>query len=67
MRSWVDCPPPARNAANGFHRCGSQKPAQGYRAHAGPGALTGMPLVLIHTAIVCWTFRRRVEIGPQSY
>jgi cytochrome d ubiquinol oxidase subunit II len=30
-------------------------------------ALIGMPLVLTYTAIVYWTFRRRVEIGPQSY
>jgi cytochrome d ubiquinol oxidase subunit II len=30
-------------------------------------ALIGMPLVLAYTAIVYWTFRRRVEIGPQSY
>jgi cytochrome d ubiquinol oxidase subunit II len=30
-------------------------------------AIIGMPLVLTYTAIVYWTFRRRVEIGPTSY
>ena len=30
-------------------------------------ACIGMPLVLAYTAIVYWTFRRRVELGPHSY
>jgi cytochrome d ubiquinol oxidase subunit II len=30
-------------------------------------ACLGMPLVLTYTFAVYWTFRRRVEIGPQSY
>jgi cytochrome d ubiquinol oxidase subunit II len=30
-------------------------------------ALVGMPLVLLYTAAVYWTFRRRVEIGAHSY
>jgi cytochrome d ubiquinol oxidase subunit II len=30
-------------------------------------ALIGMPLVLLYTAIVYWTFRRRVELEPHSY
>lgn len=30
-------------------------------------AIIGMPLVLTYTTAVYWTFRRRVEIGPQSY
>jgi cytochrome d ubiquinol oxidase subunit II len=30
-------------------------------------AMIGMPLVLAYTAIIYWTFRRRVEIGPHSY
>ncbi len=30
-------------------------------------ACIGMPLVLTYTAIIYWTFRRRVEIGPLSY
>ena len=30
-------------------------------------ALIGMPLVLTYTAIIYWTFRRRVEIGGWSY
>jgi cytochrome d ubiquinol oxidase subunit II len=46
-----------------------------YNAAASPGtlkrmliiALIGMPLVLLYTAIVYWTFRRRVELEPHSY
>ena len=30
-------------------------------------ALIGMPLVLTYTAVVYWTFRRRVELGEHSY
>lgn len=30
-------------------------------------ACIGMPLVMTYTAIVYWTFRRRVVLGPQSY
>ena len=30
-------------------------------------ACIGIPLVLSYTAIVYWTFRRRVELGPHSY
>jgi cytochrome d ubiquinol oxidase subunit II len=30
-------------------------------------ALIGIPLVLTYTAVVYWTFRRRVEIGEHSY
>ncbi|HWB52858.1 MAG TPA: cytochrome d ubiquinol oxidase subunit II [Tepidisphaeraceae bacterium] len=30
-------------------------------------ACIGMPLVLTYTALIYWTFRRRVEIGPHSY
>jgi cytochrome bd ubiquinol oxidase subunit II len=30
-------------------------------------ACIGMPLVLVYTTAVYWTFRRRVELGPHSY
>lgn len=46
-----------------------------YRAASSPKTLKimfiiaciGMPLVLTYTAIVYWTFRRRVELGATSY
>jgi cytochrome bd-type quinol oxidase subunit 2 len=30
-------------------------------------AMIGMPLVLLYTSVVDWTFRRRVELGKHSY
>jgi cytochrome bd ubiquinol oxidase subunit II len=46
-----------------------------YRAASSNGTLgrmliiacIGMPMVTAYTAIVYWTFRKRVEIGPHSY